>query len=135
MRTVLLTDVTLPFSIIVFCVFVCLVFCKFDQFIFGILFIISYMMLMVLIRVGCWVYVTNTRVCFTIKMYVQSESSMAPTETFAERIKRFDLEFTFVLIGLLKQINEIAYEDPNSKLINLVHRYVVLRFVPAHLRY
>lgn len=53
---------------------------------------------------------------------IQSESSMAPTETFAERIKRFDLEFTFVLIGLLKQINEISYENPNSKLINLVHR-------------
>lgn len=50
---------------------------------------------------------------------------MAPTETFSERIKRFDLEFTFVLIGLLKQINEISYENPNSKLINLVHRYVL----------
>lgn len=54
---------------------------------------------------------------------------MAPTETFAERIKRFDLEFTFVLIGLLKQINEITYENPNSKLINLVHRYVLSIFV------
>lgn len=56
---------------------------------------------------------------------MQNESSMAPTETFAERIKRFDLEFTFVLISLMKQINEISYENPNSKLINLVHRYVL----------
>lgn len=52
----------------------------------------------------------------------QNESSLAPTETFSERVKRFDLEFTFVLIGLLKQINELFYVNPASKLINLVHR-------------
>ncbi|KAG4065782.1 hypothetical protein HA402_012460 [Bradysia odoriphaga] len=52
----------------------------------------------------------------------QSESSLAPTETFSERIKRFDLEFTFQLIGLMKKINDSAFDTHSSKLVNLVHR-------------
>ncbi|KAM7350453.1 gamma-tubulin ring protein 84 isoform 1-T1 [Cochliomyia hominivorax] len=52
----------------------------------------------------------------------QSESSMAPTDTFSERVKRFDLEFTGLLIGLLKQINDVASENPSDRFINLVHR-------------
>ncbi|KAI8125651.1 putative gamma-tubulin complex component 2 [Lucilia cuprina] len=52
----------------------------------------------------------------------QSESSLAPTDTFSERVKRFDLEFTGLLIGLLKQINDVASDNPSDRFINLVHR-------------
>lgn len=47
---------------------------------------------------------------------------MAPTDTFSERVKRFDLEFTGLLIGLLKQINDVASDNPSDRFINLVHR-------------
>lgn len=47
---------------------------------------------------------------------------MSPSDTFSERIKRFDLEFTFLLIGLFKQINDLAFENPSGKFINLIHR-------------
>ncbi|XP_054729758.1 gamma-tubulin complex component 2 homolog isoform X1 [Anastrepha obliqua] len=52
----------------------------------------------------------------------QSESSLAPNDTFSERVKRFDLEFTGLLIGLLKQINDVASDNPSDRFINLVHR-------------
>ncbi|KAM7350454.1 gamma-tubulin ring protein 84 isoform 2-T2 [Cochliomyia hominivorax] len=61
-------------------------------------------------------------ICLKFCEFIQSESSMAPTDTFSERVKRFDLEFTGLLIGLLKQINDVASENPSDRFINLVHR-------------
>ncbi|XP_075155551.1 gamma-tubulin ring protein 84 isoform X2 [Haematobia irritans] len=61
-------------------------------------------------------------ICLKFCEFIQSESSMAPTDTFSERVKRFDLEFTGLLIGLLKQINDVASDNPSDRFINLVHR-------------
>lgn len=49
---------------------------------------------------------------------------MDPSETFSEKVKRFDLEFTGLLIGLLKRITDVAFVNPSDKFINLVHRFV-----------
>ncbi|XP_055677450.1 gamma-tubulin complex component 2 homolog isoform X2 [Lutzomyia longipalpis] len=52
----------------------------------------------------------------------QAESSMEPSETFSENVKRFDLEFTGLLIGLIKYIYDLPNDNAADKLINLVHR-------------
>ncbi|XP_073828149.1 gamma-tubulin ring protein 84 isoform X1 [Musca autumnalis] len=64
----------------------------------------------------------NSESDYEFASHKQSESSMAPTDTFSERVKRFDLEFTGLLIGLLKQINDVASDNPSDRFINLVHR-------------
>uniref|UniRef100_A0A1A9VWY4 Gamma-tubulin complex component n=1 Tax=Glossina austeni TaxID=7395 RepID=A0A1A9VWY4_GLOAU len=61
-------------------------------------------------------------ICLKFCEFIQSETSLAPTDTFSERVKRFDLEFTALLIGLLKQINDVASDNPSDRFINLVHR-------------
>lgn len=61
-------------------------------------------------------------ICLKFCEFIQSESSLAPNDTFSERVKRFDLEFTGLLIGLLKQINDVASDNPSDRFINLVHR-------------
>ncbi|XP_002022831.2 gamma-tubulin complex component 2 homolog isoform X1 [Drosophila persimilis] len=52
----------------------------------------------------------------------QFESSLDPTDTFSERVKRFDLEFTGLLISFLKQINNMAKKNTADRFMNLVHR-------------
>lgn len=47
---------------------------------------------------------------------------MDPTETFSERVKRFDLEFTGMLISFLKQINDLSKDNTADRFMNLVHR-------------
>lgn len=54
--------------------------------------------------------------------FKQGESSLAPSETFSQKVNRFDIEFTGKLIGLMNKINEIASENPSDKFINLIHR-------------
>lgn len=62
---------------------------------------------------------------FYIKnLNLQNETSLDPSETFSEKVKRFDLEFTGLLIGLLKRITDVAFVNPSDKFINLVHRFV-----------
>ncbi|XP_004536680.1 gamma-tubulin complex component 2 homolog isoform X2 [Ceratitis capitata] len=61
-------------------------------------------------------------ICLKFCEFIQSESSMVPSDTFSERVKRFDLEFTGILIGLIKQINDVASDNPSDRFINLVHR-------------
>lgn len=61
-------------------------------------------------------------ICLKYCDFIQTESCLAPTDTFSERVKRFDLEFTGLLIGLLKQINDVASDNPSDRFINLVHR-------------
>ncbi|XP_041449373.1 gamma-tubulin complex component 2 homolog isoform X2 [Drosophila obscura] len=50
------------------------------------------------------------------------ETSLDATDTFSECIKRFDLEFTGLLISFLKQINKMAKKNTADRLMNLVHR-------------
>ncbi|XP_034140427.1 gamma-tubulin complex component 2 homolog isoform X1 [Drosophila guanche] len=52
----------------------------------------------------------------------QLETSLDPTDTFSERIKLFDLEFTGLLISFLKQINNMAKKNTSDRFMNLVHR-------------
>ncbi|KAH8325832.1 hypothetical protein KR067_008769, partial [Drosophila pandora] len=52
----------------------------------------------------------------------QLESTLDPTDTFSERVKRFDLEFTGLLISFLKQINNMAKKNTADRFMNLVHR-------------
>lgn len=58
----------------------------------------------------------------SFRFLLQSETSMDPTETFSERVKRFDLEFTGMLISFLKQINDLAKLNTSDRFMNLVHR-------------
>uniref|UniRef100_A0A1A9W9K4 Gamma-tubulin complex component n=1 Tax=Glossina brevipalpis TaxID=37001 RepID=A0A1A9W9K4_9MUSC len=60
--------------------------------------------------------------CLKFCEFIQSKSALTPTDTFSEHVARFDLEFTTLLIGLLKQINVIASDNPSDRFINLVHR-------------
>ncbi|XP_055707813.1 gamma-tubulin complex component 2 homolog isoform X2 [Phlebotomus papatasi] len=62
------------------------------------------------------------KICTHFCDFIQAESAMDPSETFSETVKRFDLEFTGVLIGLLKHINDVANDNAADNLINLLHR-------------
>ncbi|KAH8340783.1 hypothetical protein KR059_006884, partial [Drosophila kikkawai] len=52
----------------------------------------------------------------------QLETSLDPADTFSERVKRFDLEFTGILISFLQKINIMAKKNTADRFINLVHR-------------
>ncbi|CAO1435353.1 unnamed protein product [Diamesa tonsa] len=65
--------------------------------------------------------------------YDQSESSMAPSETFSQRVTRFDTEFTDKLIGFLNKIHYIAEKNQSEKFINLIHRINFNSFYTAKL--
>lgn len=47
---------------------------------------------------------------------------MEPSDSFSENVKRFDLEFTGTLIGLLQRINDKAFNNSSDKFINLANR-------------
>ena len=48
---------------------------------------------------------------------------MEPHETFSQRVRNFDIEFTEKLLELMKKIKDIATQNPSDKFINLIHRY------------
>ncbi|EDW56163.1 GM22736 [Drosophila sechellia] len=52
----------------------------------------------------------------------QVETPLDPADTFSERVKRFDLEFTSLLIAFLKQIISMAKKNTADCFMNLVHR-------------
>ncbi|XP_030569333.1 gamma-tubulin complex component 2 homolog isoform X3 [Drosophila novamexicana] len=62
------------------------------------------------------------KICLKFCEFIQSESTLDETDTFAERVKRFDLEFTGMLISFLKQINDLAKDNTADRFMNLVHR-------------
>lgn len=55
-------------------------------------------------------------------MNFQDESAMEPSDSFSENVKRFDLEFTGILIGLLQRINDRAFANSTDKFISLANR-------------
>ncbi|XP_016949576.1 gamma-tubulin complex component 2 homolog isoform X2 [Drosophila biarmipes] len=61
-------------------------------------------------------------VCLKFCDFIQLETSLDPADTFSERVKRFDLEFTGLLISFLKQINTMAKKNTADRFMNLVHR-------------
>ncbi|XP_032597253.1 gamma-tubulin complex component 2 homolog isoform X2 [Drosophila grimshawi] len=62
------------------------------------------------------------KICLKFCDFIQTESKMDETDTFGERVKRFDLEFTGMLITFLKQINDLAKDNTTDLFMNLVHR-------------
>ena len=54
---------------------------------------------------------------------------MAPSETFSQRVTRFDTEFTDKLIGFLNKIHYIAEKNQSEKFINLIHRSVTQFYI------
>ncbi|XP_037723881.1 gamma-tubulin complex component 2 homolog isoform X3 [Drosophila subpulchrella] len=61
-------------------------------------------------------------VCLKFCDFIQLETSLDPADTFSERVNRFDLEFTGLLISFLKQINTMAKKNTADRFMNLVHR-------------
>ncbi|XP_030382102.1 gamma-tubulin complex component 2 homolog isoform X2 [Scaptodrosophila lebanonensis] len=62
------------------------------------------------------------KICLGFCEFIQCESSLDQADTFGERVKRFDLEFTGLLISFLKQINDLAKDNTTDRFLNLVHR-------------
>ncbi|XP_026837974.1 gamma-tubulin complex component 2 homolog isoform X2 [Drosophila erecta] len=62
------------------------------------------------------------KICLKFCDFIQLETSLGPEDTFSERVKRFDLEFTGLLISFLKQINTMAKKNTADCFMNLVHR-------------
>ncbi|XP_017066983.1 gamma-tubulin complex component 2 homolog isoform X2 [Drosophila eugracilis] len=62
------------------------------------------------------------KLCLKFCDFIQLESSLDPADTFSERVKRFDLEFTGLLLSFLKQINSMAKKNTADRFLNLVHR-------------
>ncbi|XP_017055579.1 gamma-tubulin complex component 2 homolog isoform X2 [Drosophila ficusphila] len=62
------------------------------------------------------------KICLRFCEFIQLESSLDPADTFSERVKRFDLEFTGLLISFLKQITSMAKKNTADRFMNLVHR-------------
>ncbi|XP_016995300.2 gamma-tubulin complex component 2 homolog isoform X1 [Drosophila takahashii] len=62
------------------------------------------------------------KICLQFCDFIQLETSLDPADTFSERVKRFDLEFTGLLISFLKQINNMAKKNTADRFMNLVHR-------------
>nr|NP_001162798.1 Gamma-tubulin ring protein 84, isoform E [Drosophila melanogaster]ACZ95332.1 Gamma-tubulin ring protein 84, isoform E [Drosophila melanogaster] len=62
------------------------------------------------------------KICLKYCEFIQIETPLDPTDTFSERVRRFDLEFTQLLISFLKQINSMAKKNTADCFMNLVHR-------------
>ncbi|XP_022220415.2 gamma-tubulin complex component 2 homolog [Drosophila obscura] len=61
------------------------------------------------------------KICIDFCDYIQLESLLQPSESFAERVNYFDWEFQDLLVSFLHQIKTSAWKNRNS-FINLVHR-------------
>jgi len=73
------------------------------------------------------------KICLKFCEFMQTESLLDETNTFAERVKHFDMELTGMLISFLKQINELAKDNPADRFMNLVHRINFNGFYPEHM--
>ncbi|KMZ10638.1 gamma-tubulin complex component 2 homolog isoform X2 [Drosophila simulans] len=62
------------------------------------------------------------KICLKYCEFIQVETPLDPADTFSERVKRFDLEFTSLLIAFLKQIISMAKKNTADCFMNLVHR-------------
>ncbi|XP_033171232.1 gamma-tubulin complex component 2 homolog isoform X1 [Drosophila mauritiana] len=62
------------------------------------------------------------KICLKYCEFIQIETPLDPADTFSERVKRFDLEFTGLLISFLKQIISMAKKNTADCFMNLVHR-------------
>ncbi|XP_016977059.1 gamma-tubulin complex component 2 homolog isoform X2 [Drosophila rhopaloa] len=62
------------------------------------------------------------KICLKFCEFIQCETSLDPADTFSERVRRFDLEFTALLISFLTQITNMAKKNTADRFMNLVHR-------------
>lgn len=65
-------------------------------------------------------YYTNINVC----IFSQTATTMAPTETFSERVEQFRHDFTDQLMTLLRKIADVATLSTSERFINLIYRQV-----------
>ena len=50
-----------------------------------------------------------------------SDASMTG-ESFEEEVTKFDLRFTSILVSLLDKISQLARENYNERILNILHR-------------
>jgi len=58
-------------------------------------------------------------VCCDFSYFIQK---LQVTDSFEEEVTKFDLGFTSVLISLLVKISQLARENYNEKILNILHR-------------
>jgi len=46
----------------------------------------------------------------------------ANAESFDDELKKFDFEFTGLLVSLLDKISQLARENYNERILNILHR-------------
>lgn len=64
---------------------------------------------------------------FREKMDKEDISNSTETKTFAENVHKFHLNFSYMMVELLDQINELGRDSSNDRLFNLLYRYVFNR--------
>ncbi|XP_037939235.1 gamma-tubulin complex component 2 homolog isoform X2 [Teleopsis dalmanni] len=62
------------------------------------------------------------KICLKFCDFIQVETALAPTDTFSQRVKTFDLEFSELVINLLSEINKVVVKYSSESFLNLVHR-------------
>lgn len=68
------------------------------------------------------IIISICKVCSDFCTVTKSGLRLKPTVEYLAHVKRFDEEFTELLMRLLNSINILASENPSGKFINLVHR-------------
>jgi gamma-tubulin complex component 2 len=52
----------------------------------------------------------------------QKEAEIATSETFSEKVSRFDTQFTQQIVALLTKLHEFAEKENSDKFVSLIHR-------------
>lgn len=61
-------------------------------------------------------------VCSEFSCYMSNLESLENFEAFEEEVNKFDLRFTAVLVSLLDRISQLARENYNEKMLNILYR-------------
>ena len=61
-------------------------------------------------------------VCSEFSYYMGDLENMENFEAFDDDVKKFDLQFTSVLVSLLDRISQLARENYNEKMLNILYR-------------
>ncbi|XP_044734773.1 gamma-tubulin complex component 2-like isoform X2 [Chrysoperla carnea] len=51
------------------------------------------------------------------------EALISESESFEQSIKRFDVQFSTILLSLMNKINDLGRQNTNDKLVNLLYRF------------
>lgn len=61
-------------------------------------------------------------VCSEFSYYMNDLESLDDFESFEDEVNKFDLRFTSVLVSLLDRISQLARENYNEKMLNILYR-------------